>query len=92
MWEIKEKTEVGFQGEPLGMVFAYVDDLIARGQQEQLDGMKASLDTLYIMKTSGSNPAEYQSGMEPLKFLGCLLKDYPMGKALCIKEVTLNIV
>ena len=44
VWTIREKTTNGFQGEPLGMVIAYVDDLIAVGQQEQLDGMKASLD------------------------------------------------
>ena len=46
-WVIKEKTNTGFQGEPLGMVIAYVDDLIAVGQQDQLDGMKASLDAVY---------------------------------------------
>ena len=38
------------------MVIAYVDDLIAVRQQEQLDGMKASLDVLYTMKTSGTIP------------------------------------
>ena len=47
VWTIREKTKHGFQGEPLGMVIAYVDGLIAVGQQEQLDGMKASLDALY---------------------------------------------
>ena len=62
VWTIREKTTHGFQGEPLGMVIAYVDDLIAVGQQEQLDGMKASLDALYTMKTSGTVPAEYTPG------------------------------
>ena len=70
VWTIREKTTQGFQGEPLGMVIAYVDDLIAVGQQNQLDGMKAALDALYTMKTSGVIPAEYQPGVEPLKFLG----------------------
>ena len=41
------------------MVIAYMDDLIAVGPQEQLDGMKASFDALYTMKTSRSIPAEY---------------------------------
>ena len=44
VWTIKERTDASVQGEPLGMVILYVDDLIAVGQQEQLDGMKASLD------------------------------------------------
>ena len=74
VWTIREKTTHGFQGEPLGMVIAYVDDLIAVGQQEQLDGMKASLDALYTMKTSGTVPAEYTPGIEPLKFLGCFIE------------------
>ena len=44
------RSNTGFQGEPLGMVVAYVDDLIGIGQQDQLDGMKASLDALYTRK------------------------------------------
>ena len=82
VWVIKEKTETGFQGEPLGMVIAYVDDLIAVGQQDQLDGMKASLDALYTMKTSGTIPAQYQSGIEPLKFLGCFIERLPDGEII----------
>ena len=42
---------------PLGMVIAYVDDIIAVGEQDQLDGMKAELDKLYVMKTSGFIPS-----------------------------------
>ena len=61
------------------MVIAYVDDLIAVGQQEQLDGMKASLDELYTMKTSGTVPAEYTPGIEPLKFLGCFIERTSTG-------------
>ena len=62
----QRKDYNGFQGEPLGMVIAYVDNLIAVGQQEQLDGMKASSDALYTMKTSGA---------ESLKFLGCSISE-----------------
>ena len=54
------------------MVIAYVDDLIAVGQQEQLDGMKASLDALCTMKTSGTVPAAYTPGIEPLNSLDVL--------------------
>ena len=82
VWVIKEKTATGFQGEPLGMVIAYVDDLIAVGQQDQLDGMKASLDALYTMKTSGAIPAQYQAGTEPLKFLGCFIERLPDGEMI----------
>ena len=82
VWVIKEKTGTGFQGEPLGMVIAYVDDLIAVGQQDQLDGMKASLDALYTMKTSGAIPAQYQAGVEPLKFLGCFIERLPDGEII----------
>ena len=82
VWVIKEKTDTGFQGEPLGMVIAYVDDLIAVGQQDQLDGMKASLDALYTMKTSGAIPANYQAGTEPLKFLGCFIERLPDGEII----------
>ena len=73
VWVIKEKTNMGFQGEPLGMVIAYVDDLIAVGQQDQLDGMNT-------MKTSGTIPAQYQAGIEPLKFLGCFIERLPGGE------------
>ena len=82
VWTIREKTPHGFQGEPLGMVIAYVDDLIAVGQQEQLDGMKASLDALYTMKTSGTVPAEYTPGIEPLKFLGCFIERISTGEII----------
>ena len=34
---------------PLGMVIAYVDNIIAVGEQEQLDGMKLQLDKFYVM-------------------------------------------
>ena len=64
------------------MVIAYVDDLIAVGQQDQLDGMKASLDALYTMKTSGAIPAQYQAGTEPLKFLGCFIERLPDGEII----------
>ena len=82
VWVIKEKTDTGFQGEPLGMVIAYVDDLIAVGQQDQLDGMKASPRCLYTMKTSGAIPAQYQAGIEPLKFLGCFIERLPDGEII----------
>ena len=55
---------------PLGMVIAYVDDIIAMGEQEQLDGMKAELDKLYVMKTSGFIPSTYDPEVEPLRFSG----------------------
>ena len=55
VWVIKEKTGTGFQGEPLGMVIAYVDDLIAVGQQDQLDGMKASSRCFVHHENIGSN-------------------------------------
>ena len=75
------------------MVIAYVDDFIAVGQQEQLDGMKASLDALYTVRTSGAIPAEYQAGIEPLKFLGCFIERLPAGGYIdhCLKnnDVTL---
>ena len=64
------------------MVIAYVDDLIAVGQQEQLDGMRATLDALYTMKTSGAIPAENQPGIEPLKFLGCFIERLPSGEMI----------
>ena len=62
------------------MVIAYVDDLSAVGQQEHLDGMKASLDALYTMKTSGTVPAEYTPRLEPLKFLGCFIERISTGE------------
>ena len=65
---------------PLGMVIAYVDDLIAVGEQSQLDCMKPELDKLYVMKTSGSIPARYQPNLEPLRFLGCLIERMPDGQ------------
>ena len=40
---------------PLGMVIAYVDDIIAVGEQDQLDGMKAELDKIYVTVTSHQN-------------------------------------
>ena len=77
VWVIKKWTEEGFTGEPLGMVIAYVDDIIAVGEQDQLDGMKAALDVLYTMKVSGAIPAKYEPGIEPLKFLGCFIERLP---------------
>ena len=82
VWVKEEKTNMGFQGKPLGMVIAYLDDLIAVGQQDQLDGMKASLDALYTMKTSGAIPAQYQEGIEPLKSLGCFIERLPDGEII----------
>ena len=67
---------------PMGMVIAYVDDLIAVGDQSQLDCMKSELDKLYVMKTSGSIPAQYQPGLEPLRFLGCLIERMPDGQII----------
>ena len=66
----------------LGMVFAYVDDIIAVGEQEQLDGMKAELDKLYVMKTSGFIPSTYDPEVEPFKFLGCLAERLPTGQII----------
>ena len=65
---------------PLGMVIAYVDDIIAVGEQEQLDGMKAELDKLYVMKTSGFIPSNYDPEVEPLRFLGCVIERIPSGQ------------
>ena len=67
---------------PLGMVIAYVDDIIAVGEQEQLDGMKAELDKLYVMKTSGFIPSTYDPEVEPLRFLGCLIERIPSGQII----------
>ena len=67
---------------PLGMVIAYVDDIIAVGEQDQLDGMKAELDKLYVMKTSGFTPSTYDPEVEPLRFLGCLIERMPSGQII----------
>ena len=83
------------------MVIAYVDDLIAVGDQVYLDGMKSELDKLYVMKTSGSIPAVYTSGLEPLRFLGCLIERLPDGQLImhqrsyidhCIKENSMELM
>ena len=38
---------------------------------------------LYIMKTSGTIPAQYQAGVEePLKFLGCFIERLPDGEII----------
>ena len=66
----------------LGMVIAYVDDIIAVGEQDQLDGMKAELDKLYVMKTSGFIPSRYDPEVEPLRFLGCLIERIPSGQII----------
>ena len=62
------------------MVIAYVDDLSAVGQQEELDEMKASLDALYTTKTSGTVPAECSPGVEPLKLLRCFIERISTGE------------
>ena len=67
---------------PLGMVIAYVDDIIAVGEQDQSDGMKAELDKLYVMKTSGFIPSTYDPEVEPLRFLGCLIERIPSGQII----------
>ena len=67
---------------PLRMVIAYIDDIIAVGEQEQLDGMKAELDKLYVMKTSGFIPSKYDPEVEPLRFLGCLIERIPSGQII----------
>ena len=67
---------------PIGIVIAYVDDLIAVGQQGHLDKMKAELDKLYVMKTSGSIPAKYTPGVEPLRLLGCLIERLEDGRII----------
>ena len=81
VWTIRQLDNVG-DTPPLGMVIAYVDDLIAVGDQSQLDCMKSELDKLYVMKTSGSIPAQYQPGVEPLRFLGCLIERMPDGQII----------
>ena len=59
-----------------------MDDLIAVGDQSQLDCMKSELDKLYVMKTSGSIPAQYQPGLEPPRLLGCLIERMPDGQII----------
>ena len=81
VWTIRQLDNAG-DTPPLGMVIAYVDDLIAVGDQSQLDCMKSELDKLYVMKTSGSIPAHYQPGLEPLRFLGCLIERMPDGQII----------
>ena len=81
VWTIRQLDMAG-DTPPLGMVIAYVDDLIAVGDQSQLDCMKSELDKLYVMKTSGSIPAQYQPGLEPLRFLGCLIERMPDGQII----------
>ena len=81
VWTIRQLDGTG-DTPPLGMVIAYVDDLIAVGDQSQLDCMKSELDKLYVMKTSGSIPAQYQPGLEPLRFLGCLIERMPDGQII----------
>ena len=81
VWTIRQLDNTG-DTPPLGMVIAYVDDLIAVGDQSQLDCMKSELDKLYVMKTSGSIPAQYQPGLEPLRFLGCLIERMPDGQII----------
>ena len=48
-WQQKREDPNGRN--PLGMVIAYVDDIIAVGEQDHLDGMRAELDKLYVVKT-----------------------------------------
>ena len=67
---------------PLGMVIAYVDDIIAVGEQEQLDGMKSELDKLYVRKTSGFSPSKNDPEVEPLRFLGRLIERLPTGQVI----------
>ena len=81
VWTIRQLDMAG-DTPPLGMVIAYVDDLIAVGDQSQLDCTKSELDKLYVMKTSGSIPAQYQPGLEPLRFLGCLIERMPDGQII----------
>ena len=100
IWTIR-KLETSDDAPPLGMVIAYVDDLIAVGDQSQLDCMKAELDKLYVMKTSGSIPAKYQPNLEPLRFLGCLIERMPDGQIImhqrsyiehCFKENDMELI
>ena len=49
-------------------------------------GMKASLDALYTMNTSGAIAAQYQPGIEPLKFLGRFIERLPSGEIIMHKR------
>ena len=100
VWTIQD-TDDQTNKPPLGMVIAYVDDLIAVGDQVYLDSMKSELDKLYVMKTSGSIPAVYAPGKEPLRFLGCLIERLPDGQLImhqrsyiehCIKESSMELM
>ena len=77
---------------PLGMVIAYVDDIIAVVEQDQLDRMKSELDKLYVMKTSGFIPSKYDPEVEPLRFLGCLTERLPTGQIIMHRVATLITV
>ena len=60
------------------MVIAYVGDIVAVGEQEQVDKMKSALDVLlYAWKTSGVVPAQCEEELKPLKFLGCSVERTP---------------
>ena len=74
------------------MVVAYVDDIIAVGEQDQLERMKAELDKLYVMKTPGFVPANYDSEVEPPRFLGCLIERFPSGQITMHQRTTLITV
>ena len=100
VWTIQERNDQA-EKSPMGMVFAYVDDLIAVGDQVYLNGMKSELDKLYVMKTSGSIPAQHTSGIEPLRFLGCLIERLPYGQLImhqrsyierCIRESSMELM
>ena len=81
VWTIRKLNAAG-DTPPLGMVIAYVDDLIGVEDQSQLNGMKTELDKLYVMKTSGSILAVYEPGIEPLRFLRCLIERMPDGQII----------
>ena len=90
VWTIHEKDD--HTGKPpLRMVIAYVDDLIAVGDQVYLDCMKAELDKLYVMKTSGSIPAEYTPGLEPLRLARVSIDDCKMPDGLREVNDTSNV-
>ena len=50
--------------------------------RDELGGMKAELDKLCVVKTSGFIPAKYHPGTEPLHFLGCLIERLPSGQII----------
>ena len=72
------------------MVIAYVDDLIAVVEQEQLDGRKTSLDALHTIKTSGSMPAENQAGIFERRLKNNDMNQLKLAKSVsCVeKKVT----